>query len=102
MHFSCPEMTTFSNDTGRDISKDGLGAVREIGAGKWQGAPFPVIVRSSVVSDDRVPAPGPGGAWEGWSHRRRFWTPITPFLGPSDNISMKRDYPISGNGHFDS
>jgi hypothetical protein len=25
MPFTCPEMTAFSNDTGRDISKDGLG-----------------------------------------------------------------------------
>jgi len=33
MLFTCPEMTTFSNDTGRDIFKDGLGAVREHGGG---------------------------------------------------------------------
>jgi len=50
--FPCPEMTTFSNDTGRDILPDGLEAVRERGAGKWQGTPFPVIIRSPIVSAD--------------------------------------------------
>ena len=79
-------MTLFSNDAGRDISKDGLGAVREIGAGKWQGVPFLVMVRSFVVSDDRVPVPGTGGAREGWSHQRRFWAPITRFSGPNDTV----------------
>jgi hypothetical protein len=45
-------MTTFSNDTGQDIFKNGLEAVQEKGARKRQGTPFPVMVGSSVVSAD--------------------------------------------------
>ena len=67
MPFGGPEMTLFSNDTRRDILKDGLGAVREIGAGKGQGPPFPAMVRSSVVRDEcaaytgNTRGPGRGG-----------------------------------------
>jgi hypothetical protein len=37
MPFGCPEMTTFSNDTGQDIFKNGLEVVRESWAGKTAG-----------------------------------------------------------------
>jgi len=41
MHFSCPEMTTFSNDTGRDISKDGQGCCPGDWGGEMAGCSFP-------------------------------------------------------------
>lgn len=62
----CQEMSTFSNDAGRDIFKDGLEAVREREAGKRQGVTLPVMIQSSVESDNRFSCTGNrGGPWKG-------------------------------------
>jgi len=58
-------MSTFSNDTGEDIFRDGLEAVREKGSGKRHGTPFTVMLRSSVVSDEGASGTGNTGGLGG-------------------------------------
>ena len=65
MPFGCPEITTFSNNTGRDFFENGLGVVREGGAGKGQGTPLSVMIQCSVGVMTGIPVPGIWGAREG-------------------------------------
>jgi len=98
--FPDPENEGGSTITAEDQLSQALEAVREKGAGKWQGAPFLAMVRSSVVRDDCTTCTGNMGAWEGWSQRRWFWAPIALFFGLVGHNSMKSGHPVSGNGHF--